>query len=256
MHETGENKVKSINIDFFLKKNKKIKMEIYKSSEEEDSKSPINYIMDISSILKNMEENKNKELCISIIELGNVLINGGLIHVRELPSADVKETERGGDSKNAGSYSFCLASAGTTVKKDSSQWLRYEEIRMELAKLQFELAKTKSDLQSAKINIKVRFQELAVLTKMLKKSEDDLSITMENNEWIVRIYSFLNSTPWWWSFIPKNWKRKRQNDRLAEMKLFNAKEYLDLYPDVAETGVDPVRHYIEHGMGEGRRRPC
>lgn len=37
--------------------------------------------------------------------------------------------------------------------------------------------------------------------------------------------------------------------------LFDKKYYLARNPDVARAGVDPVRHYVEHGGGEGRN-PC
>jgi hypothetical protein len=36
--------------------------------------------------------------------------------------------------------------------------------------------------------------------------------------------------------------------------LFDAESYLAHYPDVQQAGMDPLRHYIWHGMGEGRRR--
>lgn len=37
--------------------------------------------------------------------------------------------------------------------------------------------------------------------------------------------------------------------------LFDTKAYLELNPDVAEAGVDPVRHFILHGLKEGRELP-
>jgi len=39
---------------------------------------------------------------------------------------------------------------------------------------------------------------------------------------------------------------------------FNPAVYRELNPDVDAAGVDPVRHYIFHGLGEGRayRRPA
>lgn len=39
---------------------------------------------------------------------------------------------------------------------------------------------------------------------------------------------------------------------LAASELFDAQWYLAEYPDIARVGLDPVRHYLLHGAGEGR----
>ncbi len=33
---------------------------------------------------------------------------------------------------------------------------------------------------------------------------------------------------------------------------FDTSKYLQAYPDVASANVNPLRHYINHGKGEGR----
>jgi len=33
---------------------------------------------------------------------------------------------------------------------------------------------------------------------------------------------------------------------------FNAQEYLEMYPDVAQAGIDPLQHYLMYGQSEGR----
>jgi hypothetical protein len=51
----------------------------------------------------------------------------------------------------------------------------------------------------------------------------------------------------------RNRIRKHRNARLlASSKLFDRDWYLDQYPDLRETGVDPVLHYLEHGASEGK----
>jgi CDP-glycerol glycerophosphotransferase (TagB/SpsB family) len=42
---------------------------------------------------------------------------------------------------------------------------------------------------------------------------------------------------------------------LRESGVFDAAYYLEQYPDIAESGADPLRHYLEHGVREGRN-PC
>lgn len=39
---------------------------------------------------------------------------------------------------------------------------------------------------------------------------------------------------------------------IRQSSLFNAKWYVEKYPDVAKAGIDPARHYLVHGFKEGR----
>lgn len=49
-------------------------------------------------------------------------------------------------------------------------------------------------------------------------------------------------------------ERKLQRDiaLIQSSGFFNAKWYLQTYPDVAQDGVDPLEHYLRHGAAEGR----
>lgn len=42
---------------------------------------------------------------------------------------------------------------------------------------------------------------------------------------------------------------------IERLGIFDRKAYLDAYPDVAEGGIDPLRHYVSNGIREGRN-PC
>lgn len=44
----------------------------------------------------------------------------------------------------------------------------------------------------------------------------------------------------------------RQIELLSASELFDSDWYLATYPDVAASGIDPVRHYLRHGTKEGR----
>jgi hypothetical protein len=41
---------------------------------------------------------------------------------------------------------------------------------------------------------------------------------------------------------------------LREVGLFDDQSYLTRHPDVAAAGMNPLDHYIAHGMSEGRER--
>jgi hypothetical protein len=55
-----------------------------------------------------------------------------------------------------------------------------------------------------------------------------------------------------WSLLPKKIRMKRQMALLKRVGLFDAEWYRQHYHDVRESGMDPLRHYIEYGAREGR----
>ncbi|WP_010337063.1 hypothetical protein [Sphingobium yanoikuyae] len=59
---------------------------------------------------------------------------------------------------------------------------------------------------------------------------------------------------WWWRFMSLEWQMERERKRLLRKGLFDADAYLQRYPDVAESGMDPLQHYLKHGMSESRQR--
>lgn len=126
------------------------------------------------------------------------------------------------------------------------------EARSALEEAQEKTSQARSDLQSAQSSIKSRFQELATLTKLLEKSEKNRSVVLSQQEWLLETYAVMANRPWWWALMPPRWSKRREHARLRRKALFDAKRYLELYPDVAAEGMDPVHHYIMHGMMEGR----
>ncbi len=125
----------------------------------------------------------------------------------------------------------------------------------ELNDLRTSLLSSNSDLQDARSSVEKRFHELAILTKLLKEAEDQEAAASDQRAWLIQICSVLDHRPWWWPLAPKKWKMRYRRDRLRRMNLFDAQRYVELYPDVVAEGVDPVRHYISHGMKEGRICP-
>ena len=49
------------------------------------------------------------------------------------------------------------------------------------------------------------------------------------------------------------WALRREEERNRRQGLFDAEFYLEKYPDVRVAGLDPLRHYVEHGAVEGRK---
>ena len=128
------------------------------------------------------------------------------------------------------------------------------ESRTALAASQKDMARVKADFEAAKLNIEARFRELAALAKLLKAAEDDSSAAKDQRSWLLQLFSALDSQPQWWNLMPKAWRSRRQYERLRRMNLFDASGYIERYPDIAAAGMDPIRHYILHGIQEGRIR--
>ncbi len=49
------------------------------------------------------------------------------------------------------------------------------------------------------------------------------------------------------------WALRREEERARRRGVFDAEFYLEKYADVRAAGLDPLRHYVEHGATEGRK---
>jgi hypothetical protein len=100
-----------------------------------------------------------------------------------------------------------------------------------------------------------RFDEIARLTAMMADESNRAGTADTNAQWLRSMMQLARRFPKWWALMPEKWRRGREHARYQRDGLFDAAKYLEIYPDVVENGIDPVRHYILHGMAEGRQRP-
>ena len=99
-----------------------------------------------------------------------------------------------------------------------------------------------------------RFDEIARMTAMLADESRRATSAHDDLQWLRDVQRVANGFPSWWVLLRDDKRRKREHQRYYRAGLFDARRYLDRYPDVLENGMDPVRHYILHGMAEGRQR--
>lgn len=97
-----------------------------------------------------------------------------------------------------------------------------------------------------------RLSDIVALTRVLEASRIEIETNQKNVAWLREVSYAVQSAPSWWSFLPRKQKRKRELDRLKRRGIFDWSEYLSRYPDVAEDGIDPLDHFIIHGINEGR----
>ena len=100
-----------------------------------------------------------------------------------------------------------------------------------------------------------RFREIAALSVLLQQQEQLCEEAEVRAEWLREVAAALLTLPrWWWGLMPGAWRLKRELRILRSRGLFDGEAYLKLYPDVAATGMNPLLHYLLHGIDEGRPR--
>ncbi|CAN5254705.1 hypothetical protein BH11PSE5_BH11PSE5_06490 [soil metagenome] len=122
------------------------------------------------------------------------------------------------------------------------------------AHVQAEMRDISTNASELKARLSVRHAEIAQLTRILIEKEDCVDDLRTDLLWSLGIIKHLSNHPAWWRFLPKKWKQKKVSTRLAKADLFDSESYLNRYPDVAAAGMDPLQHYLLHGMDEGRSR--
>ena len=85
------------------------------------------------------------------------------------------------------------------------------------------------------------------LERQLKTAEVEL-------QWLRELSLASLEKPRKWTFMPLIWHLPRMMARFKQKGLFDEQAYLDRYPDVVDSGMNPLVHYLKHGMNEGRKR--
>ncbi|MDE2623746.1 MAG: hypothetical protein KGM83_11215 [Betaproteobacteria bacterium] len=101
-------------------------------------------------------------------------------------------------------------------------------------------------------SLAVRVGEVAELNKILAEEAGRASKSDAKLQWLRRVSQVAAGFPRWWFLMPRSWRLKQEHARYLRHGLFDAQRYLDANPDVAAEAMDPIRHYILHGMAEGR----
>lgn len=95
-------------------------------------------------------------------------------------------------------------------------------------------------------------------SELIRYKDDVLGQVEYRAEWLRRMLSVLTrdhsrtSKSRLLALLPAFLSLRRQRDGLREAGLFNGKSYLALHHDVKKSKADPLRHYVNHGVREGR----
>lgn len=99
-----------------------------------------------------------------------------------------------------------------------------------------------------------RFNEITALTALLRAEEEKNARIRRELGWIAGLLRKISNRPRWWSLLPAPRRRERERELLRRCGLFDWAAYLEMHPDVAESGIDALEHYLLHGLDEGRSR--
>ncbi|NBC36894.1 hypothetical protein GTZ99_10025 [Novosphingobium sp. FSY-8] len=97
-----------------------------------------------------------------------------------------------------------------------------------------------------------RFGEIATLTGLLQRQAQAAENALNQADLLRALQAEVLKSSGWWGWLPARWQSRVRYRRLRDKGLFDAAAYLQAYPDVAASGMDPLRHFVLHGLNEGR----
>lgn len=112
----------------------------------------------------------------------------------------------------------------------------------------------KKEIESVSSKLKTSHRDIAKVTRMLIDSEERLEHSENDKIWFQELSNILSHYPSWWRFLSEENRQRRIDRRLMKKGLFDGQAYLEHYQDVADSGMNPLQHYLLHGMAEGRNR--
>ena len=99
-----------------------------------------------------------------------------------------------------------------------------------------------------------RVREIAALTEMIWERDRLIANLERRADWLTQVLlsvlKSLSRTPG--QFLPGSVLKRRFLNKLASRAVFDEAAYLAANPDVAAEGVEPLHHYVMHGLAEGR----
>ncbi|RZF60896.1 hypothetical protein EWE75_20565 [Sphingomonas populi] len=97
--------------------------------------------------------------------------------------------------------------------------------------------------------------QLAGLRRRLRTAEEDAALQRSLVSLLTAMLQVLSDPGrWWFALLPGFWIGNIKSRRLRRKTLFDARLYAKRYPDVGRAGMDPLHHYVSHGLEEGRLR--
>lgn len=134
-----------------------------------------------------------------------------------------------------------------------------DELEEERRRSNTELNKLRTERGIMESRLAERFSELAVMTRLLQEKENAVRSADQQLAWLREVSGTLLQASGsktlkgrLAALLPASVRLRNRKERLKQAGIFDPDAYLAANPDVADGETDPLRHYIEHGMAEGR----
>lgn len=122
------------------------------------------------------------------------------------------------------------------------------ETQREKAAYEAARAETQREKAALETRLNARFDEIATMSRLLREADREReSLGRETAESLSRLIEDSQ-----WALLPERVKLRRKMALVKRTGVFDPSWYLSYYGDVAETGIDPLLHYVQFGAREGR----
>jgi hypothetical protein len=125
-------------------------------------------------------------------------------------------------------------------------------LEQDVSKLNERVTSVTSIRTKLQSDLNERHAELARITALLGRSEDVGRANAEHFSWLQAVHSVLSKEPRFARLRTKQFVKKWRYNELRRQGLFDADVYLEMNPDVRSEGMDPLHHYVLHGLLENR----
>lgn len=120
------------------------------------------------------------------------------------------------------------------------------------SEIEQQLATSEQRAKDFERRLNLHFGETAALSKMLLDREESARKEAAKVQWLREIHQAVARSSRWSGLLPRSRQRERRDERLRRLGLFDPDRYLQMNPDVAESGMDPLEHFVLHGIDEDR----
>jgi glycosyltransferase involved in cell wall biosynthesis len=117
---------------------------------------------------------------------------------------------------------------------------------------QEQLSAMQAALQSTEQELNELEQRIAKVRAVIAREQEKGHITLAGMQWLGEAIAISRQFPKWWALLPSRSRRQRELEHFGRIGFFDAGKYLAMYPDVVDARLDPLEHFIRHGIYEGR----
>jgi hypothetical protein len=127
-----------------------------------------------------------------------------------------------------------------------------DELAQQRARSMLHAERTESAAQAMEARFAGHQREILRLQTDLSEAADRGKISDGRTDWLRAVAELLMKKPVWWALLSTKTRLSLEGRMIKRSGLFDGEAYLERNPDVRAAGIDPLVHYLRHGIDEGR----